>query len=97
MNRLLMLNKLRREKLFKDEGGRRMEDKLNIQDLQEQLQESTGYMLGITFLKNGILTHHFLTNNFPTNDIRLSLSEIRKLALSSLKPKEKSNIDDSKK
>ena len=79
MNRLIRL----RKELFKDEdkGGREMEDKLEIQDLQDQLKISTGYLLGITFLKDGILTHHFMTNNFPTGDVKISLEELVKLAL----------------
>lgn len=68
----------------------------NFQDLQEQLKESTGYMVGITFLKNGILTHHFMTNNFPTGDIKTSINELRKLALDAAKPKAIESINETK-
>ena len=88
---------LTEDEVFKDEEGGRMEDKLTIQDLQEQLKVSTGYMLGITFLKDGLLTHHFMTNNFPTGDIKISLIEIRKLALAKPEPIVVENIDESKK
>jgi len=57
-----------------------MEEMRTAAGLLQELEASTGYMLGITFLKDGVLTHHFLTNNFPTGDIKTSLEEIRKLS-----------------
>lgn len=93
---------LREDRLLKDEdkGGREMEEKLNFtnfQDLQEQLKVCSGYMLGITFLKDGVLTHHFLTNNFPNNDVKMSLNEIKKLALSPAKLRIVESKDEPKK
>ena len=99
INRLRLL---REDRLLKDEdkGGRQMEDKLDFTDfqaLQEQLKSCTGYLLGITFLKDGMLTHHFLTNNFPNSDVKLSLQEIKDLALKPSKPKVIENINETKK
>ncbi len=68
-----------------------MEDKFDIQNIQEELKANDGYMVGVTFLKKGMLTHHFITNNFPTGDVEISLREIGKLAASALKTSENVN------
>ena len=78
-----------------DKGGRPMEDNFKIEDLQEQLKVSSGYMIGVTFLNKGILNTHFITNNFPTGDIEKSLEELKKLATSALKTSE--NVNEPKK
>lgn len=70
-----------------------MEDRFDINNLQEQLEKCNGYMIGITFLNKGILTNHFLTNNFPIADIKISLAELGKLAEAALKSENKNETD----
>jgi len=65
-----------------------MEEKvIDLYNLVEELKDSTGYLVTVTLLKDGILTHHFLTSNFPTGDIKTSMEEINKLSKSVQKPK----------
>jgi len=95
-----MINRIGRirEEVFKDEEkGGRMEDKLDIQDLQDQLKISTGYLVGITFLKDGLLKHTFMTNNFPTGDIEVSFIELLQLAYpdSTISIKKKKKVKES--
>lgn len=81
--------------LDEDKGGRPMEADFNIQDLQEKLKSSSGYMLAVTFLNKGKLDSYFITNNFPTGDIGKSVTEWSKLANATLEASE--NPDESKK
>lgn len=46
------------------------------------------YMIGITYKTGDKLQHHFITNEFPRNDIMNSCEEIRKLA----EPESKGNV-----
>lgn len=88
----------RLEKYFRedaDKGGRQMDAEFKIEDLQEQLKLSSGYMLGVTFLNKGMLATHFITNNFPTGDIDKSLKELGRLAEAALKTSE--NVNEPKK
>jgi hypothetical protein len=82
----------KRRYVFKDEdkGVRQMDYNLEvngIEDLQVKLKECSGYLLGVTFLKGGVLTHHYITNNFPNADIESSMLELTKLALPDYKVK----------
>ena len=69
-----------------------MKDKLTVSELQEKLSTSQGYMVGVTFLENGILNHYFLTNNFLVGDIKDSMEELTRL--SSQVDKVKASYDD---
>jgi len=89
---------LTEDEVFEDKGEDEMEEKnLAAQDLLDEMKTSTGYMIGITFLKDGVLKHHFLTNNFLIGDIKVSLNEIRKLALQKPSPKIDSKADETQK
>jgi len=57
-----------------------MKQEVGVSDIMIEMETSDGYMLGVTFLKDGILTHHFLTNKFLVGDIATSLDEIKKLS-----------------
>lgn len=68
------------------------EEVLDVADLPRRLKESTGYMLGVTLLENGILNHHFFTNNFPTLDIKESMKHINKLSTDVSKPRANKDV-----
>jgi len=68
-----------------------MKDNFTVQDMQEGLKTSSGYLIGVSFLNKGILTHHLLTNNFPTGDINIAMRELGKLATETLKTGETTN------
>jgi hypothetical protein len=57
-----------------------MKDKLVVGELQEKLRASQGYMVGVTLLEDGILSHYLLTSNFPVGDIKDSMGELVKLS-----------------
>jgi hypothetical protein len=58
-------------------------DKLD--ELVSFMRKSTGYMVTITVLNNGTLTHNLITENFPEIDILKSLDKVEKLAVERLK------------
>jgi len=61
------------------------EQDIKIEDLQDELAISTGYLIGVTLLQDGILKSHLLTSNFPIGDIEKSISDLVGLALPSSK------------
>ena len=74
-----------------------MEDNKTAVGLLQELETSTGYLVAITFLKDGVLTHHFLTNNFPTGDIKTSMEELKKLSKQPQVTKVSEKVDEHKK
>ncbi len=80
-----------------DQGGRPMEDKRPVQDnytfenVQEDVKKCSGYLIAVTFLDKGMLTHHLLTNSFPTGDIEIAMRELGKLAADTKKASENTN------
>jgi hypothetical protein len=58
-------------------------DKLD--ELVAFMRKSTGYMVTITVLNNGSLTHNLITEKFPDLDILKSLVNVEKLAVERLK------------
>ena len=56
----------------------------NVDDLKKAMEESEGYMVGVTLLNKGKLEHFFFTNNFPYLDFLRSLKHIKDLAVQQL-------------
>lgn len=64
-----------------------MEEKYTIEDMQNDMKTSDGYMIGVTFLKKDVLTHHLLFNTFLVNDIEISLKKLQELGAVEVKNK----------
>jgi len=61
-----------------------MEQLNSLEDLQAEVSTADGYMLGVTFLKNGNLTHHFFSDKFPFVDMLKSHAAVKSLILKQL-------------
>jgi hypothetical protein len=57
----------------------------NLDEIVAFLRSGNGYLLAMTVLKNGKLTHHLLTENFPNLDILKSIYAAEQEAVERLK------------
>ena len=55
-----------------------------LSDLAEFVNDSEGYMAGITLLKDGNLTHYFFSDNFPYLDMLKSHTRVKGLIINKL-------------
>jgi len=74
-----MINRIKHLPTIKT--GERMD---KIDEMVEMLRNSEGYLLGITTLKEGKLTHYLVTEKFHPLDILKSLVKIKEQAVESL-------------
>jgi len=56
----------------------------NVKDLTEALNFSEGFMINVTLLNKGQLTHYLLTEKFPQLDMLRSLKSSKELVINKL-------------
>jgi len=59
--------------------------KLNsLDELKEAVGGAEGYMVGVTLLKDGELSHHFFSDKFPFMDMLKSHNKVKDLIIRTL-------------
>lgn len=56
----------------------------NLKELNQALEKSVGYFVGVTLFDGKGLNHYFLTENFPQSDLLRSLTKIKGLVIEEL-------------
>jgi hypothetical protein len=56
----------------------------DLNDLQQAADLVDGYMVGVTLLEGGKLTHYLINHKFPLVDMLKSAAEVKKLVVSQL-------------
>jgi hypothetical protein len=57
---------------------------MEIKEAIELVKEADGYQLGLSVLKNGVLTHYIFTENFPLGDMLVSNRQVKDLIITEL-------------
>ena len=62
---------------------------MNLREIIERLETSTGFMLGVSFVaENNKIDHILITDNFQTNDMLASNNYVRELIIKELEKME---------
>jgi len=55
-----------------------------LDELKEVVGTAEGYMVGVTILKEGELSHHFFSDKFPFVDMLKSHNKVKNLIINTL-------------